>query len=162
MAGEIGHMIVAPDGPRCACGLRGCLEAVAAGPAIERAARAMVAARPPAARPGPWDTPDALSAEQVYVAAAAGDELALAVTGQAGRYLAQAIHALVMTCDVERVVVGGGVARAGAAFLDPVLAALALLRQASPLAAEVLTPGLVGLVPAGYDAALWGAWALTE
>jgi predicted NBD/HSP70 family sugar kinase len=36
LAGEIGHVVVAPDGPACRCGLRGCLEAVAAGPAIRR------------------------------------------------------------------------------------------------------------------------------
>jgi glucokinase len=162
MAGEIGHVVLAPAGPLCACGLRGCLEALAAGPAIVREARSRLAAAAAADEPSRMGEPGALTTERVYSAAAAGDELALAVTRQAGHYLAQAVHGLVMTCDVERVVCGGGVARAGAAFLDPLCEALEQLRQASPLAGEVLTPGLVGLVPAGYEVALWGALAIAE
>ncbi len=162
MAGEIGHIVLAPDGPLCACGLRGCLETLAAGPAIVREARARMAAAPAAAELSRLGEADALTTERVYAAAAAGDRLALSVTRQAGRYLAQAVHGLVMTCDVERVVFGGGVARAGAAFLDPVCEALEQMRQASPLAGEVLTPNLVGLLPAGYEAALWGALAIAE
>ncbi len=57
---------------------------------------------------------------------------------------------------------GGGVAQAGATFLDPIGAGLEQLRQASPVAAEVLRPGLIGLVPEGYEAALWGAVALAD
>ena len=81
---------------------------------------------------------------------------------QAGWHLAQAVYNLVMTGNIQRVVFGGGVARAGLSFLDPIEAALELLRQASPVAAEVLRPGLIGLVPEGYEAALWGALTLAS
>ncbi len=162
MAGEIGHIVVQPGGPRCACGLAGCLEALAAGPAILRAARAGLASTHAARAPSLLDAPGPLTTARVYAAARAGEALALAVTRQAGGYLAQAVHSLVMTCDVERVVFGGGVAQAGAAFIDPIRAALDQLRQDSALAAEMLRPGLVGLVPPGHDVALWGAVALAE
>lgn len=164
MAGEIGHVIVRPDGPLCACGLNGCLEAMAAGPAITRQAQALLRARP--AIPGHGqsllDAPGPLTTARVYQAARYGDALASSVTHQAGRYLAQAVHSLVMTCDVERVVFGGGVAAAGSAFIDPISGEIERLRQASPLAAEALRPGLIGLGPLGHEAGLWGALALAE
>ena len=164
MAGEIGHVIVNPDGPRCACGLHGCLEAVAAGPAILREARARLESGQARKTRGQslLDAPGPLTTTRVYEAARNSDALALGVTRLAGRYLAQAVHSLVMTCDVERVVFGGGVARAGSAFIDPIRDELERLRQASALAAEVLRPGLIGLVPLGYEAALWGALSLAE
>ena len=162
MAGEIGHVIVQPGGPRCACGLSGCLEALAAGPAILREARARRGTAPTDRGPSLLDAPGPLTTVRVYQAAGAGDALARVVTQQAGEYLVQAVLSLVMTCDVERVVFGGGVARAGAAFLDPISADLDELRQASPVAAEVLPPGLIGRVPEGYEAGLWGALALAD
>ena len=162
MAGEIGHVVVDSTGPRCVCGLNGCLEALASGPAILRRAQASLAAAPDARGPSLLNAPEPLTTARVYQAASQGDALALTVTRRAGRHLAQAVHSLVMTCDVERVVFGGGVARAGAAFLDPIGESLDRLRQASPVAAEVLPPGLISLLPPGYEAALWGALSLTE
>jgi glucokinase len=162
MAGEIGHIVVAPDGPLCACGLRGCLETMAAGPAIVKHAQALLGAAPAGHQPR-WATQDGgLTTRRIYEAAAEGDELALAVTRQAGRCLAQAVHGLVMTCDVERVVFGGGVSRAGVPFLHPIIEALEQMRAASPLASEVLPADIVGLVPAEVEAPLWGALAVAE
>jgi predicted NBD/HSP70 family sugar kinase len=65
-----------------------------------------------------------------------------------------------MAYDVEVVVLGGGVARAGDAFLDPILRALDRLRAASSLAREVLTPGVVHLLPPSAEAGTWGAVTL--
>jgi len=160
MAGEIGHTIVQPGGPRCPCGLSGCLEALAAGPAIVREARARLETAPQSCGRSLLDTPEPLTTARVYAAARSGDAVARVVTQQAGWYLAQAVYNLVMTCNVQRVVFGGGVARAGKAFLDPISDGLQQLQQASPVAAEVLRPGLIGLVPEGYEAGLWGALAV--
>jgi len=162
LAGEIGHVIVQPGGPRCVCGLSGCLEALAAGPSIVREARARLHRAPGSGNPSLLEARGPLTTARVYQAASTGDALARVVTEQAGWYLAQAVLSLVMTCDIERVVFGGGVARAGSAFLNPISAGLDELRQASPVAAEVLRPGLIGLVPKDYEAALWGALALTD
>ena len=65
-----------------------------------------------------------------------------------------------MTYDVERIVFGGGVAAAGAAFLHPIQQAIGSMRRRSALAHTLLTPDLLQLVPAGYDAGPWGAITL--
>ena len=119
LAGEIGHAIAERDGPRCVCGQHGCLEAFASGPSIARRANELGS--------------HATSAVEVYAAAAAGDPIAGSLIDDVGRRLAWAVHLLVMTYDVERVVVGGGVSHAGAQFEAPLRPELARLRAASGL-----------------------------
>jgi glucokinase len=156
MAGEIGHVVIEPSGPLCACGLRGCFEALAAGPAVARRAMELLAAgRTSALRAIAEPT-----AADVFEAADAGDAMALEIVGAVGRYVARAVHELVMAWDVDVVVLGGGVVGAGDAFLQPVLRALDGLRAASPLARELLRPGVVHLLPADADAGAWGAVVL--
>jgi glucokinase len=152
LAGEIGHIVVDADGPRCTCGLRGCLETIAAGPAIGRAAVAALES----GRGSMLAAADGIDAAAVYRAAAAGDELAGEIVGHAGRSLARAIHALVMTYDVERVVLGGGVSRAGEGFIAPIRAELEAMRASSELAAEMLPPGVIAISPDGPDTGAWG------
>ena len=161
LAGEIGHVIVDPDGVRCACGNRGCFEAVAAGPAIVNRTLAGWAARGNG-RGGRADDRAAaadrreLGAEAVYAAAAAGDEVAIDVIDSAGRAVAWGIHLLALAYDVERIVLGGGVSHAGEPFMAPIRRQLDRYREASPLAAEILRPDLVQLLPPGADAGAWG------
>lgn len=161
LAGEIGHVIIEPEGARCACGNRGCFETVAAGPALVTRTLAGWAAR----RNGHADAAadaDATrvretGAEAVYAAAAAGDPVAAAVVESAGRAIAWGIHLLALSYDVERIVIGGGVSHAGDSFMTPVERELDRYRASSPLAAEILLPDLVQLLPAGADAGAWGA-----
>ena len=156
LAGEIGHVVLEPNGPACRCGLDGCLEALASGRAIAEAAAIRIDQGPQTA----IETP--VSAESVYRAAAAGDPVATRLAERTGRYVARAIHALVMTYDVPRVVLGGGVTRAGAAFLDPVSRGLDELRAASALAREALPDDLVELLPPDADAGAWGGVILAR
>jgi glucokinase len=157
MAGEIGHAILDPNGPRCVCGARGCLEAMAAGPAIARLAEEAISSGAHTSMPpGPVTTKD------VYQAAANGDPVALSITHRVGLYLAQAIQQLIMLYDVERVVLGGGVSRAGAAFLTPILEALDTIRAQSFLARDMIRPGMITLLEPDYDAGAWGALALAS
>ncbi len=143
LAGEIGHAIVDGDGPRCVCGQQGCLEAFAAGPSIaKRAGHA--------------------SAKAVYEAAAAGDQAATELIDDVGRRLAWAIHTLVMTYDVQRVVVGGGVSHAGTPFEVPLRRELARLRAASDLAGELLPADIVDVLPPEAEAGAWGAVAVAR
>lgn len=144
LAGEIGHIVVDADGPVCPCGLRGCLETIASGPAIARAAG------------------DDRTAADVYAAAAAGDATATAVVDRAGAALARAIHGLVMTYDVERIVLGGGVSRGGAAFIDPVLRELDAMRAASELATDMLPADVVAVSPDGGDVGTWGGISIAR
>jgi predicted NBD/HSP70 family sugar kinase len=146
LAGEIGHAIADSDGPRCVCGQQGCLEAFASGPSIARRANELGS--------------PATSAVEVYAAAAAGDPIAAGLIDDVGRRLAWAVHLLVMTYDVERVVVGGGVSHAGAQFEAPLRTELARLRAASGLAAELLPADIVDVLPPGSEAGAWGAVAV--
>jgi glucokinase len=143
LAGEIGHAIVDPDGPRCACGQHGCLEALVSGPSIARRA-------------------NATSPQEVYAAAVAGDPDAAILVDDVGRLLAWAIHTLVMTYDVERVVVGGGVSHAGQPFEVPLRRELARLRAASDQAGELLPADIVDVLPAAAEAGAWGAVAVAR
>jgi glucokinase len=152
MAGEIGHMIVAPGGPRCPCGTRGCLEAVAGGRAIAHQARQAVA-RGAATLLATGRDPTAAT---VYAAAAGGDAAAGALVATVAAYLAQAVQQLVMAYDVEAVIFGGGVSRAGEAFMRPLLAEIERLREESALMREMLRPGLVQRLSPGYEVGPWG------
>jgi hypothetical protein len=68
----------------------------------------------------------------------------------------------VITIDVERVLVGGGVAAAGDVIGTPLLAELARLRSVSGLIDELLPDGTVELLPADSDAVAWGGVALAR
>ncbi len=158
LAGEIGHVIAVSSGPACSCGERGCLETLVSGPAIARDARAAVATGAPT-RLAAIEAPTAVD---VYREATDGDHVALAITEAVGRRLAWAVHLLVMTYDVERVVLGGGVSHAGATFLSPIHRELDRLRRTSALAREQLPAGIVELLPAGTEAGAWGAVTLAR
>jgi glucokinase len=160
LAGEIGHAIIEPGGPRCACGNRGCFEAVAAGPAIVARTLSGRAARRNglgSAAATESDERQLTGADAVFAAAAAGDEVAAAVIEATGRAIAWGIHLLALAYDVERIVLGGGVSHAGEPFMAGIRRELDRYRAASPLAAEVLRPDLVHLLPPGADAGVWGA-----
>lgn len=158
LAGEIGHVVIDPAGARCACGERGCLETFVSGSAIARLACEAIETGRVTTLAATTDP----SAVDVYRAAAAGDAVALEIADSVGRRLAWAIHLLVMTYDVERVVLGGGVSHAGATFLRPIEEELDRLRATSELAREQLVPGIAQLLPAGADAGAWGAVSIAD
>jgi glucokinase len=139
-AGEVGHIVADPDGAVCACGLRGCLETVAAGPAIGRQADEAVAA-------GRSTVLSAhSSAADVFRAGSAGDEVAIEITDRVADHLARAIRSLALTLGVRRVVIGGGVAAAGPALLEQIQSRIALERAASPLVEAALGDATVELL----------------
>ena len=136
LAGEIGHIVVDADGPGAA------LVRPARLPRDDRVRLAIARA-----------AGDDRTAADVYAAAAAGDPTATAVVDRAGAALARAIHALVMTYDVERIVLGGGVSRGGAAFIDPVFRELDAMRAASELATDMLPADVVAVSPTAATSA---------
>lgn len=159
MAGEIGHSSLDPTGPRCSCGGRGCLEVLAAGPAIVRMAREAVTA---GAVSTLCQLGEPIGASDVYRAAAAGDAVACAITTRVGEALGRAIYNLVLNYDVEHIVLGGGVAQAGEVFFRPIAAELARLSAESHLARVLLPPQLVQLVAPNDNTGGWGAVAIAE
>lgn len=109
-AGHVGHIIVDSEGgPECGCGGRGCLEAIARGPGLVAWAQEQ-GWRPDGAN---------LTGRELAADAQAGDDIARAAFERAGRALGIGIASAVALCDVERVIVGGGIAQTGLLLFDP-------------------------------------------
>jgi len=141
MAGELGHTLVVPDGPSCSCGRRGCLEAVASGPAIARAGgEALEAGEDSVLRCIPRAE---LTAE--HIAEAAGsDPLAARIMETAGEYLGLAIAGAVNLLNPQIVVIGGGVSLAGDALLRPLREAVRRYGAAEALCDLAIVVGQLG------------------
>ncbi len=145
-AGHVGHVVVEPEtGPDCVCGGRGCVEAIARGPALVQWAQAQ------GWRP---DQPDA-TAKDLAGDGALGHAVATAAMSRAGRALGVAIASATCLCDLEVVSVGGGLSQAGQLLFDP-------LEEALRAHARLDFARNVTVVPAalGQNAGLVGAAAL--
>jgi glucokinase len=145
-AGHIGHVVVdAQHGPPCGCGGRGCLEAIARGPAL------VTWAQGEGWRPGRSD----VTAKDLADDGALGHPIGVAALRRAGRALGIAIASAAALCDLEVVSVGGGVSQAGALLFDP-------LEEALRAHARLDFVRQVRVVPAalGQHAGLIGAAAL--
>jgi glucokinase len=140
-AGEIGHIPVDPNGPECPCGQRGCLEMVASGSAIARQ----------------WPTDDPKPARALFAAAAAGDARAIEVRQRFVENVAAAVRILVLTVDVDSVVIGGGLSSLGPVLLDDVRGVLASWEAASAFLASTGLSSRVAIVPVEFPAAAVGA-----
>jgi glucokinase len=115
--GELGHVTLQATGPRCACGNRGCLEALASGTAIRRHARELASERPGSALGRLASERDVLG-EDVTRLAREGDEAALSVLEEAGRWLGIGLAGFVNIFNPEVIAVGGGVMAAGELILE--------------------------------------------
>jgi glucokinase len=114
--GELGHVTIQATGPRCACGNRGCLEAFASGPAIGRRAREVAGERPNSAL-GRLAAEREVLGEGVARLAREGDEVALSVLKEVGRWLGIGLAGFVNVFNPEVVVVGGGAMGGGQLML---------------------------------------------
>jgi glucokinase len=114
VAGEIGHTTIDTEGRRCKCGNYGCLEAYASGPNIAVRAVEAIEAGAESRLPG-YVQGDLhqITAQTVYEAAQAGDELALEVVNDTARFLGAGIANLLNVFNPEVVVICGGVTLAG-------------------------------------------------
>lgn len=112
-AGHVGHVVVDPEGRPCACGGRGCVETIAGGPRMAQWAREQG-----------WNAPVDADAKELADAAAAGDAVALQAFTRGATAVAAMIASVGAVCDLDLVVIGGGVAKAGALLFDPLRAAL--------------------------------------
>lgn len=117
LGAEVGHVVIALDGPRCTCGSIGCLEAFASGWAIRRDAE-LVAATADGDRLRELAADGELHAGIVAAAAEEGDPAAAAIMRRAGRALGAAIGAFANLFNPSMVVIGGGVAGVGETLLS--------------------------------------------
>ncbi len=140
-AGHVGHVVVDLEGGPCTCGGRGCVEAVASGPHLAQWAR-----------DHGWAAPPEAGAKELADAAARGDGVALRAFRRGATAVAATIASVAAVCDLDLVVVGGGVAKSGALLFDP-------LREALASYAGLTFIRDIRVVPAalGGDAGLVGA-----
>lgn len=146
VAGEMGHITVDPDGPLCSCGNRGCLEAIASGPAIVRMAQAISGSDGGEGRS---------TGGELAELAHHGDPAAREAFRHAGAALGTVLGGVVNLLSPEAIIIGGGVAQAGEVFLEP-------LRQ-EVARRSLLIPGRkVQVLPSrlGTAAGLIGLWTL--
>ena len=155
-AAEMGHMVIDPNGPLCGCGNRGCVETFVGNGYFVKDVREHLQAGGHSIL-NEWVTKEGreLTPQLVQEAARLGDKLSQGQWKKTGEYLGTALAGLVNVLNPERIVLGGGMARAGAPIFAPVRAAIK--KKAFPIAAR-----FVKVLPAelGYDAGLIGAAAL--
>jgi predicted NBD/HSP70 family sugar kinase len=140
-AGEIGHIPFDPAGALCPCGQRGCLETVASGSAIARQ----------------WATDDPYPVRSLLAAADGGHAAAIGIRDRFVDGVAAAVRMLVLTLDVEIVMIGGGLSNLGSWLLDEVRRVLSSWAEESPFLGSLGLDERVLLVPAGFPAAAVGA-----
>ncbi|ORA19720.1 ROK family protein [Mycobacterium arosiense] len=131
-AGHVGHVVVELDGRRCTCGGHGCVETVASGPWMVRWARE-----------NGWSAPPGAGASDL-AAAAASDPLARRAFHRGASALAAMIASVGAVCDLDLVVIGGGVARSGPLLFDPLRAKLAEYAGLDFLSGLRVVPGELG------------------
>jgi len=121
-SGEIGHITVSKDGPLCACGNSGCLEAMASGDAIAQQARdAVRSGIPTALRTLCEHSLENINAKMVFDAAAVGDMVALSIVDKATDYIGIGLAMAINILDPDRIVLCGGLTKNGPAFFDRVV-----------------------------------------
>ncbi|HEX6678580.1 MAG TPA: ROK family protein [Actinomycetes bacterium] len=143
--GHVGHLVVEPDGPPCACGGRGCLEAIASGP--RTVARALAEG---------WQPPDPDHADGRALAAAAtaGDPVAAASLARSGRAVGRALASCAHLLDLEVAALSGGLTQSGPPFWEPLHEAFATHARMEFAAACRVVPARLGA-----DTGLLGAAA---
>lgn len=145
MAAEVGHVTVDMNGPRCNCGNIGCVEAIAAGPAIARRGGALVAAgRAPMLAKLAGGAPAGVTTAMVEYAARQGDADALALIEQTGTALGVAVVNVLHMFNPQLVVIGGGVAKMGALLFDPILATVRARAMPAILRGVEIVPAVLG------------------
>ena len=138
---EIGHLALDPEGPACYCGIRGCWESIASGPAMAGAA----------ARQMPGETTGSMSGERVIALARSGDPIARSVVERAAEATARGVFSLINLYLPDVVVLGGGVMEAYDLF-EPAIQALATRNSMAPMDRIAIRKAALG-----SDAGLLGA-----
>jgi glucokinase len=152
-AGEIGHMIIDPAGPVCACGSRGCLEALVSGTAFAERARRLAAT-------GKVASLEAIAAKRrlngtdLLAAAHTGEALAEAEIRNGGHFLGLALGGLANVLNPDAITLSGGLLGMGELLLGPMRAAM------SSIAYGAASGTPVRLTELGDDAGLLGAAAV--
>lgn len=142
LGAELGHIILDPNGPPCACGGRGHVESYLSSAAIVEAARATFV-----------DCPADLSVEEISRRARAGDDDARELLRDRGYYLGLACASLAHALNPGLIIIGGGVAGCGEYLLEPARQTLRERSMAASLVGLELVPAQLGTASAAIGAA---------
>ncbi len=154
-AGEVGHIVIDPEGPLCACGQKGCFETFGAGPAIAtRAEKYLLETNGSLLHKWRKEGAGRLSVKMIFDAARMGDEVALEVAKETGEYIGIGLSSLLNLINPEIVVIGGSISRAGEVLLQPIRESIAKHALVGVKGTPVVQAAL------GNDAGVIGAAAI--
>lgn len=121
-AGEVGHICIADNGPKCNCGNYGCLEVMASGPALVKRMVSYIKMGGSTMITGlVEDNLTKINGEIIYKAALMGDTAAVNVLEETGRYVGLAVSNLINILNPRLILIGGGVSMAGDFILRPLV-----------------------------------------
>lgn len=154
-AGELGHMIVEPNGPLCTCGNRGCLEAVASGEAIRQQALHILQRGVPSLMTQLVQGDlTRLDAKVVFDAASQHDNAAESIIAHTAEYVGIALANVVNLLDPDRIVLCGGLTRSGDKFLQQIKNHMNCRRMRGSGRSVKFRTGLLGEYAAAMGATL--------
>lgn len=155
-AGELGHTVVQPDGRYCGCGNQGCLEAYAGAKNIVERVEEKIATGRSTTLTTATNAGTTLTPRMIAEAAQAGDELAIEIFAETGRYIGIALTSIAHILNPEIAIIGGGIAEAGEKLLfEPIRAELSKRAMDIPAQMKIVKAHL------GNDAGIVGAAMLT-
>jgi glucokinase len=154
-AGEIGHLTVLPNGPKCGCGARGCLEAVCSGTGIARRLIDKVNGGASSLLADRFGNIEQVTAKNIAEAAAEGDPLAGDIWEETVFYLSIGLGNIIVMFEPEAIILGGGVAMTGEQLFRPLRRRIA--EQVKIFRAENIKILHAGL---GAESGIYGALAL--
>ena len=149
-AGEVGHQILLPNGPRCGCGKQGCLEALCSGPAIARRAQAAIQKQLEGEKASTAlltltdGRIEDVKSEHVLAAARTGDALALELVQETAYYMGWGIANLVNILNPDIVLLGTIAVAAGDLLLDPIRETVLKFAMTRPAEAVNIAPAQLG------------------
>ena len=151
-AGELGHTVVEPDGRYCGCGNQGCLEAYAGAKNIVERIQEKIATGRSTTLATATKTGTTLTPRMIAEAAQAGDELAIEIFAETGRYIGIALTSIAHILNPQIAIIGGGIAEAGEKLLfAPIRAELSKRAMDIPAQMKIVKAHL------GNDAGIVGA-----
>lgn len=156
--GELGHITIDYNGPRCGCGKYGCLEAYASGPAIAALGMKAVAQGLTTAIADlcQYDL-NRITPALIAQAARAGDEIAMDIYEKAGFYLGVTAANVCVAVGPRRIIIAGGVAQAGELLLNPIRRTLRERVSVMPVEQVEVVQGQLGDNAGVIGVACWAA-----
>jgi glucokinase len=160
-SGELGHMVIDFNGPRCGCGNYGCLEAFASGPAIAAMGmKAIVQGLTTRISEFCGNDLNRVTPELIALAAESGDEIACDIYEKAGYYLGVAASSICAAVGPQRIILAGGVSRAGRLLIEPMDRTMRERVRIMPVEKVEIVQAELGENAGVIGAALWAESSL--